>query len=80
MFTHLGMQVSIPDKDIILIMSIKSLDKSKLTSEFLHSRKILNQVVQIGEGQPKSIVITSDTIYLSPVSVSTLYRRYKIDY
>lgn len=77
MFIHLGAQVSISDEDIIAILSIGAIDESKLTAEFLRFRRDLGRVVSVDKSVPKSIVITPDTVYLSPISVSTLRRRYE---
>lgn len=76
MFIHLGAQLSISDRDIIAIVSIGTVDKSKLNTEFLDFQKNLGKVRSVDMSKPKSVVITSDTVYLSPVSVSTLRRRH----
>lgn len=76
MFIHLGAQLSIFDEDIIAIMSMESIDRSKLNTEFLDFQRNLGKVTSVDMSKPKSVVITPHTVYLSPISVSTLRRRY----
>lgn len=80
MFIHLGGQVSIFDEDIIAILSADTSDKSKTTTEFLNFHRDLGKVISVDKNTCKSIVITPETIYFSPVSVSTLRRRCEESY
>lgn len=80
MFLHLGAQVSIFDEDIIAILSMDTLDRSELTIEFLNFQKAKGRVLSVDRRKPKSVVITPQNIYLSPISVSTLRRRHREGY
>ena len=80
LFLHLGAQVSIFDQDIIAILSIDTLEKSSLAIEFLNAQKAMGNVVIVDKRKPKSVVVTPDNIYLSPISVSTLRRRHEEGY
>ncbi len=79
-FLHLGEQISVFDEDIIAILSIDALGSSELGEEFLKFQKSTGKVTQVDKGRPKSIIITSRTSYLSPISPSTLYRRHAASY
>jgi hypothetical protein len=74
-FVHLGAQISIFDEDIIAIMSMEAMDRSKLNMEFLNFQRSLGKVTPVDMSKPKSVVITPYSVYLSPISVSTLRRR-----
>lgn len=76
-FIHLGAQVSIFDEDVMAIMSMEAMDRSKLNKEFLDFQRNLGKVTSVDTSKPKSVVITPHTVYLSSISVSTLRRRYQ---
>jgi len=80
MFIHLGAQVSIADEDIVAILSINALDELKQSAEFLNFQRNQGKVVSVDKSISKSIVITPHAVYLSPISVSTLRRRYEERY
>jgi len=45
------------------------------TGQFLEHCRSSKRMETIGDEQPKSIVVTTDKVYYSPVSSSTLKRR-----
>ncbi|WP_096202877.1 extracellular matrix regulator RemB [Bacillus sp. FJAT-45350] len=75
MFIHLGGDTVIRSKDVIAILNSNMKDSSSITNEFLtiHEKKEL--VVMISEEMTKSMVVTKDKIYYSPISSVTLKRR-----
>ncbi|MDD2282655.1 MAG: DUF370 domain-containing protein [Eubacteriales bacterium] len=75
MFLHLGAEVSVYAGDVIGIFDyrLSGFDSFK---EFLAFSKWSSQVFVL-EGKTKSIVITNDKIYLTPVSRATLVRRWE---
>jgi len=75
MFLHLGAEVSVYAGDIIGIFAYR-LTEFDFFKEFLSFSKWNNQVL-ILEGKTKSIVITDNNIYLTPVSQATLVRRWE---
>ncbi len=74
MFIHLGGDTVIRSKDIITILD-RQAKETEITAEFLHFFEQANKVEEIAKDMTKSIVITTDIIYLSPISSSTLKRR-----
>lgn len=71
-----------PRKLIIAIIDIeqtKSLDKGSINEVFLALAEKNDMVELIDVDLPKSIVITLEKVYLSPISASTLRRRLKSD-
>ncbi|MDF2548648.1 extracellular matrix regulator RemB [Anaerosolibacter sp.] len=89
MFLHLGGDVVVPIKDIISIVDIASISKSKDSKEFLKVAEEEEFIVRISEEEPKSCIITEKkikrskksskevktVIYYSPISSVTLQKR-----
>lgn len=73
MFIHLGGDEVILSKDVVAILNYDSNDET--TTEQLLSSYNQENVVAIGEDMTKSVVVTVDKIYLSPISSLTLKRR-----
>ncbi|SFP90420.1 extracellular matrix regulator RemB [Salibacterium halotolerans] len=74
MFIHLGGDTVIRSKDVITIVDQDTHDSSSITQQFLSSRKE-EDVERISAEQTKSVVVTTEKIYLSPISTLTLKRR-----
>jgi hypothetical protein len=69
-------------KDIVVMMDMEKTTISAITREFLRTGEEEGFIKTILEDEiPKSFVVAykncMQVIYLSPLSVSTLYRRYK---
>lgn len=85
MFLHLGGEEIVHINDIVAIMDIEKTTISSITREFLKMSEEEGFIKTIVEEEiPKSFVIAyknhMQVIYLSPLSVTTLYRRYnKLD-
>lgn len=75
MFIHLGGDTVIRSKDVIAILDRQVKETSEITDQFLkHYEKTL-MIEEISKDINKSIVITSDKIFYSPISSGTLKRR-----
>ncbi|WP_027355972.1 extracellular matrix regulator RemB [Desulfofundulus thermocisternus] len=75
MFLHLGNDVVIPKRDIVAILNVR-VENSPVNREFMElarSEKIVQVIAD--KGKEKSIVLTSNRIYVSPISCSTLKKR-----
>ncbi len=77
MYVHIGEETLVRAIDIVAIISKESVVSSSQMNEFLmHDRLV---VVDLSKGGYKSIVITKDKIYYSPLSSGTLKKRsYKL--
>ncbi|MGI8387686.1 extracellular matrix regulator RemB [Robertmurraya sp. P23] len=77
MYVHIGEETLVRAIDIVAIISKESVVSSSQMNEFLmHDRA---EVVDLSKGGYKSIVITKDKIYYSPLSSGTLKKRsYKL--
>ncbi|MBU9722293.1 MULTISPECIES: extracellular matrix regulator RemB [Bacillaceae] len=74
MFIHLGGDIVIRSNKIIAILDFQS-NGSQDNQSFLIEQKRGNNTISITEDTPKSVVVTDENIYLSPISSHTLKRR-----
>ena len=77
MFLHIGGDVSVPAKDIIFILDLRSTGTGVASQEFLEISRDEGLVTEIGPGEPKSLILTTERAYLSPISSLTLGGRSK---
>jgi regulator of extracellular matrix RemA (YlzA/DUF370 family) len=72
-YIHIGEDLNIRAKDIIAILDQESVSSSELFLELLnrHQKKVINLSKKIF----KSVIITSDYVYLSPIASGTLKKR-----
>ncbi len=79
MILHLGEDVVIPVENIIAIIDINTVRKSKATQEFLQIAEEEGFIRTISDEPPKSFVLAdidrNTVVYLSPISSATLMRR-----
>ncbi len=73
MFIHLGDNVMVRSSDVITILDRQLLKSSSIVNEFLDVQK--DKVVELSNGNTKSVVVTVDKVYFSPLSSSTLKKR-----
>ena len=59
--------------DVITILDRQLLKSSSIVNEFLDVKK--DRVVELSNGNTKSVVVTVDKVYYSPLSSSTLKKR-----
>ncbi|MCM3764233.1 extracellular matrix regulator RemB [Neobacillus niacini] len=73
MYIHIGEDHSIRVNDIIAILDKASVKNSELLTEFLehHQDKLMN----LSKNPFKSVVVTFDKVYLSPIASGTLRKR-----
>ncbi len=77
---HLGAGYMIPPKDIVLIADLESTTHSKKTREFLKVAEEEGFITDYSKGNPKSFVLTDETIYYSMISSNTLRKRVNFAY
>ena len=75
MYVHLGGDKILRSKDIIAIFDVSIEKSSKISGLFMDQAYKRKQVEKIGEEETKSIILTEDKIYFSPISSSTLKKR-----
>lgn len=75
MFIHLGGQIVVRTTEVIAILDYNNKDVEKKYQSFLNYSQNQDNVFWISKDETKSIVITDQTIYGSPISSLTLNRR-----
>ncbi len=75
MYIHIGGDRMIRARELIAIFDISIEQSSKLSSQFMQAAKEQQHVEVVGEEEVKSIVLTQNYIYYSPISSSTLKKR-----
>ncbi|MFC4321684.1 extracellular matrix regulator RemB [Litchfieldia salsa] len=73
MFIHIGENVIIQSDDVVAILDRQLVKSSSIVSEFLE--KQTQPIVELTKIEYKSVVVTVDHIYFSPLSSSTLKKR-----
>lgn len=73
MYIHVGEDINIRAKDIIAILDKGCVSSSNLIEEFLEQHK--EKLINLSKNPFKSVVITYDKVYLSPISSGTLKKR-----
>ncbi|QDI91635.1 DUF370 domain-containing protein [Salicibibacter halophilus] len=76
MFVHIGGYTVIRSKDIVAILNYDVHESSTVTQQYLASLNE-NEIVKIAPDgdSTKSLVVTSEKLYHSPISSTTLKRR-----
>lgn len=75
LFVHLGKNTVIRSDHIVVIIDWDTLLESETNRLYLDRARENQKVKDIAEGQPHSVVVTTNAIYLSTVSSTTLKRR-----
>lgn len=73
MYIHIGEDLNIRAKDIILILDKESANQSPLVEEYLKRQS--ERVINLTKNPYKSVIITHDKVYLSPIASGTLKKR-----
>ncbi|WP_338450434.1 DUF370 domain-containing protein [Niallia oryzisoli] len=73
MYIHFGEETIIKTKEIIAIIDKNSFNSSTNMDNFLQRYK--NQSEHFAKGSYKSVIVTTDQIYFSPLASSTLKKR-----
>lgn len=80
MFLHLGADVMVLKEDIVAIMDLQT-KMATSTRDFLNVARDHGFLESITDGDShRSFIITSDRVYLSPISCGTLKKRAGLDW
>ena len=71
MYLHVGNDTVVKTSELVAVLTAKMVNDSPLLQKFLTE----NKVIDLAEGNPKSIVITVHHIYLSPIGSTALKRK-----
>ncbi|MNJ55204.1 hypothetical protein D3C77_506810 [compost metagenome] len=78
MYIHLGGEKVIFSSELIAIFDVSIEKSSKISKQFLSHALESKSVIRIGEEESKSIVVTKDKVYYSPISSATLKKKANI--
>lgn len=73
MYIHVGEDILVRSKDIIAIIDKQSINSSRLAEEFIEQHK--ESIINLSKGSYKSVVITRNEVYFSPLASGTLKKR-----
>jgi extracellular matrix regulatory protein B len=73
LYIHLGDNFVVPSKEVVMILDRHSSKGSSIVTEFL--TKQADKIIQLTNSEAKSVIVTMDKIYFSPLSSSTLKKR-----
>jgi hypothetical protein len=75
MFIHLGGEKIIRATELIAIFDLSMEKTSKTSKQFISHAEKEKKIETIGEEDSKSLVVTANKVYYSPISSSTLKKR-----
>lgn len=75
MFIHIGDDQVIRSEEVVAIIDKQLVSSSLINEEMLFNQRKNKQVEEASNDPSKSLVITQDRIYHSPLSVFTLKKR-----
>ena len=75
MYIHLGGERIIRSTELIAIFYMSIEKNSKISKQFLTEAALDKKTEMIGEEESKSLVVTVDKVYYSPISSATLKKR-----
>ncbi len=75
MYIHIGADVSLPAHWIVGIFDLDRLTPQGGTAAFMRQAEALGRLDWMTEDLPRSMVVTVDRVFLSPVSTATLRAR-----
>jgi hypothetical protein len=75
MYVHLGGERIVRASELVAIFDVSIEQSSRISRQFTTWAAKRKNVEVIGEEEPKSIVVTTQKVYYSPISSSTLKKR-----
>lgn len=81
MYLHIGQNTTIKTKSIVGIFDLDNSTKKSTTKKYLYSAEKEGKVKNVSFGFPKSFIVSiekgNETIFISPISSTTLTKRNK---
>lgn len=74
MYLHIGNDVVVRNKNIIGIFDIENTSTGQITKDFLNANN--KKIITVNYEMPKSFIVCKDAIYITPISVTTLKKRF----
>ena len=77
MYLHLGSDVSVNMNEIVGIFDIEKVTVQSYMNEYLSYCQKNGKIYYVSLDMPKSIIVCTDTVYISNVSCLTLRKRFE---
>ena len=77
MYLHLGSDVSVNVNEIVGIFDIEKVTVQSYMNEYLSDCQKNSKIYYVSLDMPKSIIVCTDTVYISNVSCLTLRKRFE---
>lgn len=77
MYLHLGSDVSVNVNEIVGIFDIEKVTVQSYMNEYLSYCQKNGKIYYVSLDMPKSIIVCTDTVYISNVSCLTLRKRFE---
>lgn len=77
MYLHLGSDVSVNVNEIVGIFDIEKVTVQSYMNEYLSYCQKNSKIYYVSLDMPKSIIVCTDTVYISNVSCLTLRKRFE---
>lgn len=74
MYVDLGGDIVIRSRDLVAILDLSG-EKAENAASFFPDEQPPGHIVKIGDEETKSLVVTRNALYFSPVSAATLQKR-----
>ncbi len=75
MLVNIGGEAVLRSREIVGIFALETVGESPITKEFLDLVRTEGTAVDLSGGNPKSLVLTADKVYLTTVSIGTIRKR-----
>lgn len=84
MYLHLGKDVVVDKKEIVMVCDLDNASYSHVTREYLAGAQKAGQVINVSDDLPKAFVVCASTdggqrLYLSALASATLLKRAESD-
>lgn len=80
MYIHIGEEILVKTIDVIAIFDFQIIEESKENQLFIDRLLEEKRLIDVGEKESKSVIITNEFIYFSSFSPSTLKKRSEMDW
>lgn len=76
MYLHLGQDVVVPVSSVVAIVDLAAIQRRGLAlPEVVYRARDQGRLVELADGAGTSLVVTTERVYVSPISPLTLRRR-----
>lgn len=81
MYLHIGNEMMVPYEELVMIIDLESGSHREATKEYLSFASWEKQMVYVSkQSKNRSVIITKEKIYYSPISADTLVKRSRCSY